>query len=243
MRLRVLGFWGAYPEADGATAGYLLEHEGRSVLIDCGSGVMAKLLRYVQPKALSACIITHFHFDHVADLGVLQYALLLNSFSGGDKVLPIYAPRTPEALYQQYEGVRGSELQPIADGDRLKAAGVHFSFMRTRHPVETLAVRAQADGRTFAYTSDSQFFPELADFVRGADLLVAEASVYAGEDGTPAGHMNAEEAGRLAAEAGVGRLLLTHLPHYGVHRELIDGAARHFQGTIALAHTGACYDV
>ncbi|MBE3563207.1 MAG: MBL fold metallo-hydrolase [Hydrogenibacillus schlegelii] len=243
MQLTVLGFWGAYPEAEGATAGYLLEIGRTAVLLDVGSGVLGKLMKYRRPKDLEAVIVTHFHHDHVADLGVLQYAMLLDRKAGGEKELPIYAPPSPEATVRAVEGIEGTTLIPIREGDRLEIGGGRFSFLRTVHPVETLAVRVEADGKAIVYTSDTRFFPELVAFSRGADLLIAESSVYAGEDGTPAGHMNAEEAGRLAAEAEVRRLVLTHLPHYGMHHALVEGAAAVFSGPVHLAHTGARYGV
>ena len=48
MKITVIGCYGAYPELNGATAGYLVESKNTKVLLDCGSGVIAKLQNYIQ---------------------------------------------------------------------------------------------------------------------------------------------------------------------------------------------------
>ena len=46
MKMTVVGFWGGFPEAGEATSGYLFEHDGFRLLVDCGSGVLAQLQKY-----------------------------------------------------------------------------------------------------------------------------------------------------------------------------------------------------
>ncbi len=48
VRITVLGKSPAWQDADGACSGYLVEGGGRTVLLDCGPGVFAKL-RYAGP--------------------------------------------------------------------------------------------------------------------------------------------------------------------------------------------------
>lgn len=65
---------------------------------------------------------------------------------------------------------------------------------------------------SYAYCSDTMFNPVLADDVRGVDLLYHE-STYADDfaaKAAPRGHSTAREAGRIAAAAAVGRLVLGH---------------------------------
>ena len=92
MKLTIIGPWGGYPKANEASSGYLLEHHGFHLLIDCGSGVLSKLQTIIEPENLHGLIISHYHADHIADIGVLQHARLIQSFLG-KKVdnLPIYA--------------------------------------------------------------------------------------------------------------------------------------------------------
>src|SRR5690554_2082839 len=91
MKVTVVGFWGAYPEENEATSSYLIEKDGFKLLLDCGSGALSQLPKYVEPYDLDAVILTHYHNDHIADIGVLQYYMLVqNGIRQQEKVLPIY---------------------------------------------------------------------------------------------------------------------------------------------------------
>lgn len=81
MKVTVIGYWGGFPAANEATSGYLFEHEGFRMLVDCGSGVLAKLQNYVSVEKLDAVVVSHYHHDHVADIGPLQYARLIKKIS------------------------------------------------------------------------------------------------------------------------------------------------------------------
>ena len=83
MKMTVVGFWGGFPEAGEATSGYLFEHDGFRLLVDCGSGVLAQLQKYITPSDIDAVVLSHYHHDHVADIGVLQYARLITSATKG----------------------------------------------------------------------------------------------------------------------------------------------------------------
>ena len=61
---------------------------------------------------------------------------------------------------------------------------------------------------------------------------------YAGQDGSGAGHMNSTEVGKIAKEANVGELIITHLPHFGRHKDLVNEAQALYTGSIQLAHSG-----
>lgn len=73
MKLTVLGCLGAYPYKGEGTSSYLLESEGFHLLIDAGSTTLVRLENYLDPLKLDAVILSHYHHDHIADLGVLQY--------------------------------------------------------------------------------------------------------------------------------------------------------------------------
>ncbi len=66
--------------------------------------------------------------------------------------------------------------------------------------------------RSYAHISDTVYIPDLADKIRGVDLLFHETT-YLTQDKDKArerGHSTAAEAAKIALEAGVGRLLTGH---------------------------------
>lgn len=80
--ITVIGYWGGYPGKGEATSGYLLQHDGFNLLIDCGSAIVSNLQKYIAIEDLNSVIISHYHYDHVADIGPLQYAFLIRSRLG-----------------------------------------------------------------------------------------------------------------------------------------------------------------
>jgi ribonuclease BN (tRNA processing enzyme) len=239
MKLTVIGFWGGYPKKNEASSGYLLEHNGFRLLLDCGSGVLSKLQNYLEPEQLDAVVLSHYHPDHVADIGVLQHARLIQGFLGKDiGTLPIYGHTLDASEFEKLtyktitEGIAYFSNQPVTIGPFV------ISFLRTNHPVACYAMRIEVEGRVFVYTADTSFKNELIDFSRDADVLLCECNFYSGQNGQGAGHMTSIDAGELAEQANVKKLILTHLPHYGELTKLVVEAVTKFNGPVSLASDG-----
>ncbi|MFD0871839.1 MULTISPECIES: MBL fold metallo-hydrolase [Paenibacillus] len=242
MHITTLGSWGAYPAAQSATSGYLLESGTTRILVDCGSGVLAQLQRYTELEWLDAVVLSHSHTDHIADVYCLQYAIMiLTELGKRSRPLDIYAhieePERMESLnYPPY-----CRAYPIDAGDRLTIGDVRFQFGRNVHPVSCLSMRIEHQDRSIAYTADTEWHDGLVELSRGADMLLSECSLYNQQFGKIRGHLTAGEAGRLAALADAGRLVLTHLPHYGDHQTLVRQAQEHYSGPVQLTYTGDCF--
>ena len=73
MKFKVLGKYGPFPPAGGATSGYLLLGKNAKIAFEMGSGVFARLASACAPENLGALVISHLHYDHISDLGVLNY--------------------------------------------------------------------------------------------------------------------------------------------------------------------------
>ncbi|MGG3918403.1 MBL fold metallo-hydrolase [Parageobacillus thermoglucosidasius] len=243
MKVTVIGYWGGFPAANEATSGYLVEHEGFRMLVDCGSGVLAKLQNYVSVEKLDAVVVSHYHHDHVADIGPLQYARLIKKNLGAPlPALPVYGHPFDQGEFARlaHEGI--TEAIAYDPEQPLQVGPFHITFMKTVHPVTCYAMRITAGDATVVYTADSSYLPEFAPFAKDADLLICECNFYAGQNAAPAGHMTSEEAATIARDANAGELWLTHLPHFGEHMQLVSEAGAVFSGKIQLAKTGLVWE-
>lgn len=212
MKLTILGNNGPYPADGGACSGYLLSSDSgkTNVLIECGSGVLARLLHCLPLKELDAVILSHLHYDHMSDMLPMQYALQFHP----RKPLPVYAPAEP-ANIRALLNAPAFELHRIQSSLDLQIGNMRLRFAPTRHPVECYAVRIECEGRVFAYTGDSNTLPGLADFLSGADVLLADAGLSDADWKETAPHFSSRLCAELANAADAKRLLLTHLnPRY-----------------------------
>ena len=217
MTVHCLGTGSAGAGADRTTSMLAVEAAGHTVLIDCGGDAVQRLLASgLDPVALNALVLTHEHPDHLSGYPLLLEKLWLR---GRTAPIPVYGPAATlakaRALFAvfdtgKWEGLPAREfhevpLEPGVEVARLE--GLRITATPVVHPVPTIGLRFEADGAAFAYSCDTAPTPNVVDLARGADLLIHE-----GTDSTPGVHSSPEEAARVAAEAGVRRLVLTHAP-------------------------------
>lgn len=238
MKVTVIGMWGGYPKKDGPCSGYLVEQDGFSMLIDCGSGVLVKLQEFIDLNEIHDVLLSHYHYDHSSDVGAYMFSRLVNTQLGKvDESLTIYGPQD-EMKEREFRSVPYTEFKAIDEGSQLQIGPFQLSFFKTSHPVETYAMKISNGKKSIVYTADTSFTEGLVDFSKGADLLIAECSLYEGMDGKNSGHMNAKDAGVLARKAGARKTLLTHLPHYGNIQELVESAEKEGALAVELARSG-----
>lgn len=236
MKLTIIGCWGGYPKVNEASSGYLLQHDEFYLLIDCGSGVLAKMQNSIMPQDLDAVILSHYHADHIADVGVLQHARLIQGFLGKQTPnLPIYGHSMNEHEFAKLtykEITKGIAYDP---NSTLTVGPFSISFLMTAHPVPCFAMRIEADEKVLIYTADTSFKEELIAFSEKADVLLCECNLYGDQNGKGPGHMTSVDAGTLARRADVNKLVLTHLPHFGRLEQLKEEAGEIYSGNIELA--------
>jgi len=243
MKITVLGRWGAYPEAGEATSGYLLQTDQHTILLDCGSGVLARLFYHVRQEELDAVFITHFHHDHCADLGCLTYASkVAMALKRRLTRLPIYAPDKSEKFSELSFGDFTVGM-PVAPGKTVDLNGLKATFFSTVHEEYNLAMRLEYKGKVLVYTGDLGPSTDIKEFCRGADLLICEASLFEHEKGLFPGHLTTEEAALLAANSGSSALMLSHFPHIGDIRKMKAEAAKYYKGNIYLADINKTIDL
>ena len=223
MRLTILGNNGPYPCGGGACSGYLLESDSgnTAILIDCGTGVLANLMGMDALDRLDAVVLSHLHYDHMSDLLPMQYAI---QFHPRRHPLPVYAPKTPEPVRALLDAPC-YDLWPCEDAT---IGEMRVRFTPARHPVETNAIEVTCDGARFVFTGDSNTNPLVEFFCEGADLLLADAGLSEADWKPAAPHYSAALCGKLAKDAHVKQLVLTHFnPKYDPE-DLLNEARREF---------------
>lgn len=216
MKLTVLGFWGGFPIREGGTTSFLLEAEDFHLLIDCGSAALINLEHHLDPLKLDAVILSHYHHDHIADLGVLQYYRQLYPTPVKAPELPIYGHGEDAAHFAALTLPQVSKGMAYQPEKELRVGPFAIQFQKTVHPVVCYAmkIREVATGKILTFTGDTGFYPELAEFVAGSHVFLADTYLFKGQERHHA-HLTSLEAGEIAKTCGVEKLILTHLPQVG----------------------------
>jgi ribonuclease BN (tRNA processing enzyme) len=228
------------------------------VVLDLGSGALANLLGVLAARRdppvddlgadaslldeVDAVVVSHEHPDHWTDLTGLRVALRYGSGRSG---LPVYLTAGTRAL----AAAVCSELEPpfdlhvIDDGDAVTVGGLTLRFSATDHYVPTLACRVGDGTHAVAYTADTGPYWSLRHFGEHVDLALVECSHLADRETEGILHLSARQAGTMAAEGGVGALLLTHLVPGLDRAEALAEARAEFAGPVGLAEEGRTYVV
>jgi len=252
MRLTVLGCSGSVPGPDSPASGYLVQGGGTSVAIDLGNGTLGTLQRVLDPFDLDGVVLSHLHPDHCADVSGLIVYRRYHPAGPRRGVLPLHGPSgTVERLRAAYatdvDERLATDLSDVFDvrpmHDRFCLGALEMSAVRVEHPCEAYGLRVRHGGRSLAFSGDTGPCAALDALAAGADVLLAEAS-WPHDGNRPSGvHLSGQQAGEAAARAGVGRLLLTHVPPWTDPQQMLTEARWAYDGPIELVRVDASYDV
>ncbi len=229
MEILVLGKYSPFPPVGGACSGYWITSEDTGILLECGPGVVSRLQEHVPLSNISTVILSHLHFDHMSDFLALRYAATPDRrFKELPPHITVYAPPEPSRDFGMLS-YRGVDVIPIPGLEHNETkdpsvstldtmiGSVKVSFFKTEHPYPSCAVRFEdSKGVVVAYSGDTTPCEGLLSAAKNADLFLCEASALE-EDAefASSGHLTAVQAGEIARQAGVKRLLLTHIwPFY-----------------------------
>jgi len=256
MRLTVLGKSPAWEDAGGACSSYLVEAGSLRLLIDCGNGAFAQLREHVDYTAIDAVLISHLHADHVLDLIPYAYALTLGPAAAAGAKLPLLCPPGSVDFFRRIVGAWGDEdligaafeIEEYAVASSHRLGELAIDLHPVPHFTLTHAIALTAPGGDrIVYGADCRSGPELIAASRGAELLLAEATLPEPEsDSVPLaerGHMSALEAGAVARAAGVGRLVLVHLSDELDQAKALADAEAEFEGPVEIACPGSSWQV
>ena len=220
MQLRFVGCGDAFGSGGRFNTCFHVTGERTNFLIDCGASSLPALKRQgIACNDIDLILITHFHGDH---FGGLPFLLLDAHFARRTRPLVIAGPagietrltQVMEALFENSSQTRRRfELSVVALEPRQTR---QFSAVSvTPYPVlhgcsggPFLAYRIEAEGRTIAYSADTEWTETLIDAACGADLFIAEAYTY---DKPVKNHLSLTTIEAHLPEIGAKRLILTHM--------------------------------
>ena len=266
--------------------------QGRIYLVDAGNGVVRQLQQAgLDYRRVERIFVTHNHDDHNADWGTLmglqwstgrRSEIHVHGPEGTESMLQGFLqyfepnariraseakiPERPAQLFKAHD-IREAGL--VYQDDLVKVTAVencHFHFDAASSAGaardKSFAYRVQTADRVIVFSGDTGKCANLADFARGADLLVHEVvslpliadslrRFMASQQGkVPPGlfedlmrhmaddHTVPEDIGRLAEAAGVKKVVLTHfVPGRDADPDsaYTDGVALHYKGPVIAA--------
>lgn len=237
-------------------------------LVDCGYGVTKQLItKGVALNRLKYIFITHHHSDHNLEFGPLLYNTWI---TGLPAHIDAYGPPGLAKMAENFfdylkfdidtriedEGrtdprklVTSHEIKP---GIVLVNDDVKVSARLVPHPPikEAYAYRFDAKDRSVVISGDTAYAPELAEFAKGADVLVHEVMYLPGiealikrlpnakrlREHLMAAHTLPEDVGKIAAQAGVKTLVLSHFVPGDdasiTDQQWSEGVRKHFKGEV-----------
>jgi ribonuclease BN (tRNA processing enzyme) len=252
VRITVLGCSGSVVGADSPASGYLITARDTPPLVmDFGGGVLGALQRRVDPNTVSI-LLSHLHADHCLDLPGLFVWRRYHPKPATERGL-MYGPGDTWTRLAAASAPEGGELDDFsdvfdvrtwADGEEVTIGALSVLPRRVTHPTESFGLRiTDPSGAALVYSGDTGYCESLIELATGADVFLCEASWTDSPERPKHLHLSGAEAGRAAARAGVGRLLLTHIPPWTDREDVISEAKAEFGGPVHAVAAGEVIDL
>lgn len=225
--ITILGSGAALPTGARRCSGQVMNINGFKLLIDCAEGTQDRIrYNHLRLQSINTIVISHLHGDHFFGLPGLLSTMHL---CGRSETINIVAPRGAREVIETTFSLTGNHVAfPIEWTEMDFDEGEQRVFenkqctvdaFRILHTVPTYGFRITEVPRSihaprvYAYCCDTAYSEALVPHLQGVDLLCAECT-FANELDTLAEqrqHLTAGQAGRLARQAGVKQLLLSHI--------------------------------
>lgn len=220
MKLTIVGSGDAFGSGGRLQTCYHVQVGDMELLIDCGATALIGMSRLgLDPSRVSTILVSHLHGDHFA--GLVWWMLHAVHVAKRTAPLLVAGPKGIEARYVAaaealFPGAsttrRRFDLNFVEypEDQTLTLGGIDVTAFEVCHPsgAPPYALRIEADGRTLAFSGDTEWVENLIDVSRDADLFICECYGY---DGPVRYHMNWRTIERNLDRLTAKRVLLTHM--------------------------------
>ena len=244
--LTVLGSGTLIPDPNRHSASHHLVCGSASVLLDCGAGTVHGLAAHgIAWSDLTHIGVTHYHADHIGDLGSLMFALKHGVEPPRARPLKLFGPpgftefvsglRDALGDYVFEPGFRVDVVE-VTPGREYHDGDVSFSSVSTPHTAESIAYKLEGSWGALGYTGDTGPSDVVAEFLKGCDVLVAECALT--DPPSMDSHLSPEGLAGLATVASPGLLIVTHVYPHQTPSEAVQAVRRHYRGEVLAAWDG-----
>ena len=230
MRLQFIGSGDAFGSGGRFNTCFHVTGDRVNFLIDCGSSSLISLKAHkIILNDIQTMFITHFHADHFG--GVPFFMLDAQFFSKRNEPLTIVGPKGLSEWYVRvmetaFPGSSKTEqrfdlsLIEIEPGNAVTINNIVACSFSVKHAnIEGLffAYRFEAEGRSIAYTGDTEWTDELIKAGSGVDLLIAEAYYF---EKKIKFHLDLDSLKNNLSRIQPKRLVLTHMSDDMLNRSI-----------------------
>jgi ribonuclease BN (tRNA processing enzyme) len=252
VEITVVGSGTVVPRLERRQSCVVIEAGGETLVFDLGSGAVRGMLRAdLDPFAVDRVFFTHFHPDHTTDVVPLLFSIKYGAQEERSHPLHLTGPDPFERFWGAVMDAWGefmlgdyptfvSEL-PHTCPTPLELPGGRLSWAPAQHRPESIAYRLDGEDGAFAYTGDTEYSESVVELARGAHTMLVECSFP--DDSPVPGHLTPGGVARMASEAGVGRVVLTHLYPPAEALDLPEEVGRGYEGEVVVARDGLRFSV
>lgn len=220
MKLTIIGSSDAFGSGGRLQTCFHVAWSGGQFLIDCGATSLTGLFRQgIDPNEVSTIFVSHLHGDHFG--GLVWWLIHAVHVSGRTAPLTVVGPagieeRFTAAAEALFPGATKTErrfefrFKTWRDFEPLEVDGVRATPFVVSHPsgATPYALRIEADGKTLAYSGDTEWVDTLIPAAQGADLFICECFAFEREARY---HLNWWTIESKLPRLGAKHVMLTHL--------------------------------
>lgn len=159
------------------TAGFRV-HGSLNIHVDPGPGALQACKQFgVDPLKTDVVFVSHAHVDHSNDANLLVEAMTQYTFRKRGTLLAtrnvLQGSERFDRVVSSYHASKPERVELVAPDAVVVVGSAVFTFTKTRHDEPGCAGFVLAtDGKKLGYTSDTEFFPGLAEQFKDCDLLI-----------------------------------------------------------------------
>ena len=234
--------------------GQIVEVGGQFLQFDCGDGTARQIrAANIALEEVKHLFLTHLHTDHTH--GLSQF--IIGGWILGRRELHIHGAgrvqHLMDHLWEAYSddlesrltvresaGLMDIDIQQVHSGLITETDHYKVTAAPAKHVLDSHGFRVDGDNGSVVITGDTSYTPSLVELATGAHTIVHEC--FLGERNLPGPlekitqlHSTPELAARTAAEAGVQRLVLTHVTRNIDPEDMVARAKTIFDGEVVVA--------